>query len=333
MASGFMNLLSQTVAYGDSAQSNNPALKFVDWTRQLLNVPVKNPKCEAFSVDPLSTLSVFSGVRSTTIDGTAPFTLSLSSVPGSSNLYRMTWGGSGTNPSLRTKRTLVLGSTTVTVTVNGNSTVTFADSVAGKFVNVVVGDVLFVPGTTTGDTAGPFNALNEGEWTVLSKDGANQILTLARPTGKSFEGYGEVVAVASDPQVIAYTSTGVQVGDKVTISDGFTAPVTSTFEVASVRPSYFEFYATQALPVDVTASPTVAGMIFYTKGKRYMQVDADQECLVLVNGDSGSTQRLSPWAAGDPSQMGSYSKSGPAWSLSVQNLSTNVMSIVVVSIE
>jgi hypothetical protein len=89
---GTLTIISNTLAYGDLGATSNPSQKYVDWSVSR-SYPVKNPRSESFTVDPGATLSLFDGVRSTSISNTTQFELTLSSI--SSTRYRFSWTGVG----------------------------------------------------------------------------------------------------------------------------------------------------------------------------------------------------------------------------------------------
>lgn len=325
---GTLNLSSNTLAYADVPATSNPSQKFVDWSMNR-SYQVSNPKSEPFTVDPGATLSLFSGIRATGIDNTTELQLTLS--PLANTRYRFTWTGTGTTPGFRTGRTVALATRSVTMTVNANLTLSMAAQ-AGDFAAVVVGDTLLIPDTSTGDPASPFNPINTGYWVVLSKDGTSTTLQLTRPSGQGFVGITETVTVVSNPQVLVYSAAGVQVGDKVNISGGFPASVQNTYQVVAVTATWFEITAMQPLPTGISAVPNT-GIKFYTGGKRYIRFVADQECYVQLNGDTGTSNRISPWVAADPANAGTMEKCGPCWSASVTNLSTAPLNFLFISAE
>jgi hypothetical protein len=326
---GTLKLNSNIQAYADIGETSNPTKRYVDWSTKR-SYPVKNPKSDPHTVDPGASLTLFSGIRSTSIDNTTEFALSLSTL--ASDRYRFAWTGVGTAPALRTNRGLTLATHAVTMTANANLTLTMA-ATAGDFTNVQVGDTVFLPDTTTGDAASPFSPLNTGYWFVLSKSLDNGTLQLSRPIGSSFLGYSEVVTVVSNPQVVAFSAAGVQVGDSVNISAGFNGVIPGTYAIVAVTATWFEVIATQPLPISATAVPGVAGMIFYTDAKRYIRVEADQFCIVRLNGDTSDINDVTPWSAGDPEQTGWFEKCGPCWSAVVVNKSSSPLNIYFISAE
>jgi hypothetical protein len=316
------------VAYGDPSQTSNPRLKYVDWTQHLDGNSVQNSKSEGFTIPAGTQQTLFSGTRATTLDGTTAFGMTLS--PLNNTTYRFTWTG-GTNPSLRTNRSLVLSGLVVTVMALSNGTATFTIPGGGTFSVLSAGDNVFIPGVSTGDTAGPFNPMNEGLWVVLSVTALS--ITMTRPAGQTFSAVSEVVTQTSNTNMVGYSSSGVQIGDGVDISAGFPLTTLKAYKLLTVTPTFFEVSSTVALPLTTGALPGAAGMVFYSFAKRFILIEVDQEASVQLNGDSGSTNRVSPWRPAEPLAVGTFSKTGPAWSVAVTNRSTTDMNLLLISAE
>lgn len=322
-----LSLSSSTLAYGDVGTTSNPTRRFVDWGLSKSH-SVENPAGAPFTVEPGETLDLLDTVRSTGVANDTAFTLSLN--PLSEITYRFTHSA-GTAPAFRTSRALALSGNNVTIAVNANQTVTMTSGLAAGFASVVAGDTIFIPGTSTGDTASPFSSSNEGYWLVLAKT-SSTVLQLARPSSQTFIAFGEVVAVTANAQLQAFSSSGVQVGDSVDISLAFPSAVLKKYTVVAVNPSWFEVKSTSALPLGVTAVPTTSGIAFYDGAKRYLKVVYDQECSLNLNGVTAAV-KLSPWLAADDDLVGIYEAVGPVWSLSVTNRSEQPLNLFVITAE
>lgn len=322
-----LNIGSSIVAYGDSTINSNPKRRYVDWTRTQQNWPVINPKSEQFSVDPNSSLVIFTGQRTILADGTTAWTVTSSSLD--PTRFRFTWTG-GTAPALRTDRAITLNTLALAIAINVNGSASFTLT-AGSWGTTAVGDTLFLPGTSTGDTAGPFSVLNEGYWTVLSVQGL--VVTATRPTGTTFQGATETKTVTSNAQVQTFSGAGVQVTDKVELSAGFSAGSLRTYPVVAINPKWFEVTSTIPVALDSAIVPGATGLSFYKFSKQYTRVEADQECAIQANGDTGQTNRVVPFIAGDVDNTGWTERWGPCWSLTVVNRTSSVLNIVVISCE
>jgi hypothetical protein len=270
---------------------------------------------------------MFDGTRTTSIDGTTQFQVTLN--PMDPSLYRFTWV-SGALPVFRVARATNLSGTQVTVTTAANGSATFSVSSGTPFSGVQSGDIVFIPGISTGDPASPFSDINTGYWEVLGASGT--ALQATRLAGQQFVGINEQVTVTDAAQFQIFSSTGVQVGDKVEISSGFAIATRKTYEVVAVNPKWVEVVSTSPLALE-TAAPGMGGMSFYTSSKRFVRVEVDQEALVRMNGDTGSSQRLSPVIPGDSLQTAWFEKFGPAWSLVIVNRSASRMTVNMLTCE
>jgi hypothetical protein len=315
------------LGYVDSNQSNNPQMRGIDWRRSN-TISCANPKTQPHTLAAGSTLTLFDGTRTTSIASDTEFTLSLSSLD--ENRYRLTWTGTGVAPAFRTDRALTPDTHTITVVVNANLSVSLSSSNATEFSAVQVGDDVFIPGTTTGDASTVFSALNQGNWIVIGKN-SNSIIQVARPATVDFSGVTETVVVTANSQLQAFSSTGVQVDDRVNISSGFSASVQNIFTVIAVNPSWVEFESSAVLPVSQTAVPGVSGVTFYTDAKSFVHLEVTQDAVVRLNGDTSNCNRVSPWSAGDINSSGTFEKAGPTWKMDVVNLSSQTMEIVLIT--
>lgn len=323
------NFYSKILAFGDRTVNSNPKLRLVDWERQIGGVSVSDCTSKGFALIPGETKTIFDGTRALTIDGTTAFSLSL--LTNSSSTYRITHTA-GTAPGFRTGRNLTLNTCSVTFVINSNNTVTLTVSGASDFTNVVSGDMIFIPHTTTGDAANVLNVLNAGYWQVLAKN-SNTNLVIARLAGTTFEGVGETVALTANTQLRAYSASGVQIDDTLTVSSGFSTSAQTSFKVSNVTDLFVEFTSTLPLPNETGVIPTASGLAVYTDAKRLLYLESDQDCVLRLNGDSGNSCRLSPIEAGNPDSIGPYFKWGHVYSLVVVNKSTSTLNLTVITAE
>lgn len=326
---GILNFTTKIVAYGDSTESSNPRLKYVDWLRNITNTAVSDPQSESHSLAPGASKTIFDGSMASTIDGTTTFSIALSTIDASR--YRITHTG-GTAPGFRIGRGLTLSGVLITFVVNTNATVTVTVPVGPDFTNVAVGDDIFIPHTTTGDAANALSVLNAGYWRVLGK-ASNLSLTLVRPSGEDFEASAQTVALTNNNQFRAYAAGGLQVGDHIDITAGFNLSTRKTFTVVAVTDLFVEFISTLALASETGIMPTASGMSFFSENKTFVYIEANQEASVRVNGDTTNSQRLSPADASDSNSVAQYMRRGPTWLLTIVNLSPNTLDITVIHCE
>lgn len=319
-----IDIHSTIVMHGDGeTATQNPKRRFVDWSRHVVGVQVDQPSVREYIAQPGELLSVFSGTRSTSIDGTTAFTLTLN--PVASSTYRMT-NSAGTAPAFRTARAFNPSGVLHTLTVNNNATLEMQIG-AGNF-NAQVGDTVFIPHTTTGDAASPFNVLNVGFWIVIGATTTK--LVLQRRVGTGFSGVSEAVTPSANSQLLIFSAAGVQTGDTLEISAGFANPTQKAFQVGEVTPSWVEFVSTSPLPLETGIIPTASGLTFYFDSKRFLRLEVDQDAVVRLNGDTGNTNRLSPRVPGDQESVAHFEKWGPVWDLKVLNRSTTSSMVVTV---
>lgn len=325
-----LNVSTKILAFSDTGEiTSNPRLKNVDWYRDISGMPVANPRSEGYSIAPGGSKTIFDGTFVSTIDGTTAFDLTLS--PLDPSRYRIAHSA-GTAPGIRTGRGLALNGVSVTFTVNNNATMTVSVPAGPDFTAVQVGDSVFIPHTTTGDVSSPVSVLNAGYWEVLAKASSLNI-TLVRPSGTDFEGITQTVALTASSQLRAYSATGVQVGDSVDITAGFSLSTRKTFEIVAATDLFIEIISTTALAAQAGVLPGATGLVFFSTNKVFVYVEANQECAVRVNGDTGNYQRLSPPDASNALWPAQYMRRGPTWLLTIVNLSATTVSGLVVHAE
>lgn len=323
-----LTLSSQAVAYDDLGASSNPSMKSIDWSRTMANIPVFNPSTQKQTIQPNGAASFFDSSRGTTIDGTSVFSIIVS--PYDPTIYRITNTG-GTAPGFALARSVNCTAIPLTIVANSNLTLTISAGSGTPFSTVQEGDTTFIPGTNTGDVAGPFNSLNTGFWNVISQ--TPTALILARASGSVFSGVSESVTPASVGQLLVFSANNIQVGDIVDISGGFSQAATHSYEVATVTPKWFEFQSTAPIGNQTGVIPDVFGLQFYILAKRWIRVEGDQEMAIQFNSDVSLNNRIEPLSPGDPSFVGFLEKLGTVWHMSVVNLSTSVLNVFVASAE
>jgi hypothetical protein len=320
-----LTLIIKALSFDDDAVNSNPAQKGIDRGRTLSGLTVENDETLKVMVDPGASVTVFDGSRTLGHDNTTDLQLTLS--PLDPNRYRVTCT-SGPSPAFRTNRNLATSGKNVQWQVNANQTATL--TITAYSPPWSVGDTLFVPGASTGDSPSAFNALNEGYWTILAASG-NQA-TLARFPGEVFSGFTETVTSPDNNALQAFSAAGVQVGDTIDISAGFSVTAQHSYDVVAVNPNWVEFISTAPLGEEV-AQPGQAGFVIYDAAKRFLYIETDQEVVVQVNGDTGNYNRVEPVLPGDKKFVGPYMKWGHAWKLVLVSRSTARANVTVCAAE
>lgn len=324
-----LTFIFQALAYDDLPPTSNPTKKRVDRKQTIANAPIENGGTLPAPLDPGGSVTLFDGTRTLGIDASTAFDLDLSEVD--STVYRMTWTGAGADPDFRTNRAIDTTGIVLTLELQANLSLKVTAGSGTPFTGVVAGDVVFIPGTSTGDPASPFSALNEGYWSVLSA--TTTIVFLSRDPSDVFSGASEVVTPASASEFQAFSSAGVQVGDTIDISAGFATAALRSFELTAVNWEWIEFRSTAPLGEEAAIVPGVSGLAIYTAAKRFVLVETDQEIVVRFNNDTSNNNRVEPLLAGDDGIPGSQHKFGTVWKLVIVNRSSVRANVIVSSAE
>ncbi len=275
-------------AYDDSASgliNNNPKLRVADWSRQWFGLDVENPQSQNFVIPPNSSLTLFDGTRSIAVDGTTVF--SITNTQGSTYQVIAT---SGTAPGFRTARSLnTSDTTTFSVSINNNSIVSFTQTSGASvtFTSVQVGDILYIaPGSL-------FNAGNKGFFPIVAK-GANYV-QIQNTSAVAESNISLTTGYATNFQI--FSSSGVQVGDTVKMSIGFSPVTLGTYQVTAVAPTFFEFLSSNPLPLETGIQPTASGLAFYNNSKFMTYLEVDQNCYLNFDGDTSNSNTVEPFDA------------------------------------
>lgn len=341
----YLNVVSRILAFADVSPNSNPQRRLVDWSRNLLSIPVSRPLNQIIELEPLEEVQVFSGTRTLAYDGTSEFVLA--SLQGSPNIYRLTWDGTGTAPVFRTDRTpYILNQSAgasggpnfgyIAITPQANQTVLVTnpdcDGIPiSTWAGVQVGDNVYLPGVTTGDTA-VFDSMNEGLWIVLGVTSTQ--LTLGRIPGTVYS-----ASTTNDIQIIydasafqVFSSSGVQVGDTLDLISGFSSQALRSYEIVSVTPIRVDFISSLPL-AGQTVIPGLNSFNIYSSMKKFIGIETDQEISLKLNGNTDETCRVEPILANCGDKVGLFAKFGTVYSLSLCNRSTSVATVTLISTE
>lgn len=311
-----LSLLIHLVAYSDPGASNAPSLSNFRWTRDMTGIPASNPLSEALSLAPGESKSIFNGSRTLSSDNTTAYDIALK--PLSSSVYRIT-NSAGTAPNFRTPRALGIDATTqITAVVNG-PIVTFTQTggTAMSTAAVSVGDSVRI-----GDQ---FNILNQGEYKIIAK--TSNSITVENQVAVN-EGPITLGASFAD-QISIYSAAGVQIGDTLILSSGFSAVTLGSYKITDVSAQYIEFYSTAVLPIE--SGIVNPGLAIYSAAKQLVYIEADQKCSVTVNGSIVSN--MEPFIINNSKQPGVFMLKSTIYSLSIQNNSTDSASLFLASVE
>jgi hypothetical protein len=297
--------------------SNSPSKNFFKWTREN-QTSISGGLSETFQIPPGETQSLFSGTVALTQDGTTQYSLALA--PFQSSIYQLTNTG-GTAPQFRTLRVIGTDATTqVTTSVNGPIlTYTFTGGTLPTLSSVVPGDQVLI--------GSDFNTLNQGAtgiWTIISVTSTS--FSVVNPTG-----YVEgpiTLGSGFANQVRIFGAVGVQIGDTLIISSGFSPVSWGSYQITLVTDYYLQFSYTGSLP---TEGPITTEVAVYTMAKTLVYLESDQNLSLTLNGNlSGSS--IVPQVANGSVYPGLFLQSGTVvYSLSVTNNSINVANVTLLS--
>ena len=230
-----LNILTSIFGYEDENPTNNPSKANFRWTTDLQGIEIKEPKSETIKLAPSQSKLLFSGMATVSDDNTTTYDITLK--PSTTNTY-VIMHNSGTAPEFRQPRDIESDATTeVDVTKNGPLlTFTASAGTIWDLTQVEVGDEVRIGGV--------FNLQNQGKSKILSK-------TSTSFTIESSSGVAEtsiVLGLTFASQVQIYSSTGVQIGDKVDLTSGFSSVSLGTSEITDVTADYVEVFSPKVLP-------------------------------------------------------------------------------------
>jgi hypothetical protein len=302
-----------------ACSGNPPSKNFFKWTRES-QTSISSALSETFQIAPGTTQSLFSGVVALTQDGTTQYSLALA--PFQSSIYQLTNTG-GTAPTFRTLRSIGTDATTqVTTSVNGPIlTYTFTGGTLPSLSSVVPGDNVLI--------GSDFNALNQGStgiWQIISVTSTS--FSVVNPMG-----YVEgpiTLGSGFANQIRIFSAAGVQVGDTVVISSGFSPVSWGSYQITLVTDYYLYFSYTGSLPSE---GPITTEIAVYSMAKSLVYMESDQNLSITLNGILSGSQII-PQVANGSVYPGIFMQNGSVvYSLSVTNNSINVANVTLLSAE
>jgi hypothetical protein len=327
-----LSITNRYLAYEDESSTNNPQLKSFDRSRQMQGIPVDNPAYEPFRIQPFAQVQIFDGTRELSYGSLTQY--SIQPLNAASNRYRIKWTGVGDAPEFRTVRAVnfLTGATphTVTVTPQLNQSVAITASAGAVFGTVVAGDVVYIAGLSTGDSASIFDPLNEGVWSVLSATSTSLVLT--RNPGQVYSSVSETVTIASNASFQVFSSDGVQLDDTLSLIDGFSPVLLQTYEIVNVTADSLDFVSGVTLPPTSAVVPGLNSIVVFSNAKSWIALETDQNLDVSINSNLSSFT-VEPLLSGDPNKVGVFQLNGTVYYLTITNKSTLPATVRVISVE
>ena len=171
-----------------------------------------------------------------------------------------------------------------------------------------------------------FNQLNQGIWTVISVTSTS--FSVVNSTGYT-EG---PIALGSGyaTQVRFFSAAGVQVGDTLVISEGFSPVSFGSYQITQVTDNTLQFSFAGSLPAQ---SGILSEVAVYSMAKSLIYLESDQNLGVTLNGTLSGAQ-IVPQVTTSKTFPGSFMQNGAVvYSLSVTNNSVNVANVTLLSAE
>lgn len=327
MAQQLVNVLINILAYSDGAQSNNPSLRDIDYTRKLIALPTGNSFDRRLNIPAQSTLQVALTARSLTQDATTQYEV----VAMGGNVFRWVFSA-GTNPTLRTQRTITYSALTEFDVSKNGDVVRYTWNSVGADPNfdtngVVEGDIFHV------EKDGNFNPLNEGTFVVVGV--TDDYIEVVNPNGVQETGIAVGPDIGNFIPLDYFSAAGVQVNDQVKITSGaFNVENQGIFTVRAVTSQYFELAnGNPGIEEGPFAIGAANAVVFYPDIFKWMYLEADQKVVVRLNGDTTNNTEVEPIKAGDPAQVGVMLIRGGVYQLDVVNNGVKPASVKVVLME
>jgi hypothetical protein len=302
-------------AYQDATSSNNPSFRNFQWTREVDNASISSALSDTFQIPAGSTQSLFSGVRILTQDNTTEY--SIMPVPFSTASYSLTYN-SGTAAGFRTLRSIGTDATTqVTTSANGTvETFTFSGGTLPSLTSVQPGDQVLIGSN--------FNSLNQGIWTIISVTTTSFSIV----NGAAFIEGPITLGSGFATQLRIFSSSGVQIGDTLAISSGFSPVSQNSYQITQVTDYTLQFsWAGSGLP---TEGPITTQVAVYYAFKTMLYMESDQNLEILING-ANSGPAIVPYVTNGTVYPGVFLINSNVYSLSVSNNSVNQANVTILS--
>lgn len=309
-----MNVLVYLNAYKDSNPSNNPNLNNFKWQRELQGLSAEKPQSVEFCLAPGESRTMFDGQRTLLSDNTSEFSISLKN--GSTYSIQNT---AGTSPNFRTPRSINTDSTTeITVTVSGSL----------MTMQATAGTIMSTSSVNVGDEVSVgigFNAANRGRFKILSKTADS--ITVENSSAVAEGPILLDVDFADDIRI--YSAAGVQKGDKIKLSSGFSLNSQNTYEITGVQDNLVEFFSSAVLAEEADlVNPSIT---IYSSAKKLVYVETDKPVNVSINNVTES--KIEPFIEGNNSLPGILLKRSTMWEMTITNNGTDMATLYFVSIE
>lgn len=310
-----LNILLSINAYEDENPINNASKNNFKWTQDLQGISISEPESNSIKLPAGQSKVLFSGSALLSDDNTTTYDLTLK--PSTSNTY-IILHNTGTAPQFRTPRAISADATTqVTVSKNGPLlTFTATSGTVWSMASVLVGDEVRLGGV--------FNVSNQGKHKIVGKTSNSFTVDLASGVAE-----GPItLGLTFSTQVQIYSSTGVQVGDKLDIKSSFSTVSYGTYEVTDVASNYIEIFSSKSLPAELGI---LTQLSIYTSQKKFVYIESDKKVSIKINGIMSNT--IEPIQFGTKQKSGMFLSNSSIYSLEIENTTLESANIFYVSAE
>lgn len=311
------NILVSLQSYKDINPTNNPSMSHFKWTREQQGLMSEKPISQELSLSPSESKTIFDGARTLDHDNTTQY--SLTKKPLVSNTYLLECVA-GAQPEFRIAKNSGADATTE-ITVSKNGTLITLQSTDGTNLDLIAN------GVNVGDLVSlgaAFNATNQGAFKILS-------ITATSLSLENASGSEEIVVLGASfaQELEIFSSSGVQVGDTVKISGGFSPVSRESFEITAVYSDRIEFFSPKTLPEELNV--LTDDINIYSSAKKFIYIESSDKLTLTINGTSQVT--IEPFVEVSGNKPGMYFQKSTIWSLSCNNDSINTATVYVAAIE
>lgn len=170
-----------------------------------------------------------------------------------------------------------------------------------------------------------FNPMNQGIWKILAVSSTS--FTIENEVG-AVEG---PITLGSGfaSQIDIFSMAGVQAGDTLVISGGFSLVSQGSYQVVLVTDGYIQFYSTASLPQE--SNIMTQAVAIYSAAKQLIYLETDQPVNALLNGSVNN--KIEPFVVSNSVQPGMLLLKSTTYSLSVTNNGTNTANLFFAGVE
>jgi hypothetical protein len=189
--------------------------------------------------------------------------------------------------------------------------------------NLISGGVVVGDYVTIGNL---FNNLNQGQWQIISLTATS--FSVVNPLGVNEGPY--ILGSGFANQINIYSAAGVQVGDTLQISGGFSPVTQGYYTVTAVTNNYLQFSSVGVLPAE--GPITTESIAVFSNAQRFIYLESNQHVTMIVNNVAGN--EINP-LVGSVSDItpGIFLRTSTVYSLTVTNVSASNAKLFFAAVE